>query len=252
MDESFVRPEDLTHNGHWEKELQSRAVVREYEALKKREYRERRKHKSFASFMDADAASMHTIVREIVQYFIERTRGMEKAVKCRILNQVLEHPAMLGLLDQAFREEQQVQSTLLANVRNTLAIVKQPSNKDELFLKKSALAMLMNSSKDLPVAKVARVMQVTKHSLYRARSSVEAKSAHGSGLFSLAACRKQQRSSTISEELKELVYTFWQSESRVSPNKKDVCRKRLGRKSYIKHPIHLLDVPQVYHLFCAK
>ena len=110
----------------------------------------------------------------------------------------------------------------------------------------------MNSSKNLPVAKVARVMQVTKHSLYKARSSVQAKSAHGSGLFSLAACRKQQRSSTISEELKELVYTFWQSESRVSPNKKDVCRKRLGRKSYIKHPAHLLDVPQVYHLFCAK
>ncbi|MCO5552686.1 hypothetical protein L7F22_006203 [Adiantum nelumboides] len=202
--------------------------------------------------MDADAASMHTIVREIVQYFIERTGGMEKAMKCRILNQVLEHPTMLRLLDQAFREEQQVQSMLLANVRDTLAIVKQPSNKDELFLKKSALAMLMNSSKDLPMAKVARVMQVTKHSLYRARSSVQAKSAHGSGLFSLAACRKQQRSSTISEELKELVYTFWQSESRVSPNKKDVCRKRLGRKSYIKHPVHLLDAPQVYHLFYAK
>ena len=108
MDESSVRPEDLTHNGHWEKQLQSRTVVREYEALKKREYRERRKRKSFASLMDADEASMHTIVREIVQYFIEKTGGMEKAVKCRILNQVLEHPAMLGLLDGAFREEQQV------------------------------------------------------------------------------------------------------------------------------------------------
>ncbi|MCO5597335.1 hypothetical protein L7F22_051411 [Adiantum nelumboides] len=34
-------------------------------------------------------------------------------------------------------------------------------------------------------------------------------------------------------------------ETRVSPNKKDVCSKRLARCSYVKHPIHLLEEPQV-------
>ncbi|MCO5571463.1 hypothetical protein L7F22_025203 [Adiantum nelumboides] len=39
--------------------------------------------------------------------------------------------------------------------------------------------------------------------------------------------------------------SFWTDETRVSPNKKDVCSKRLARCSYVKHPIHLLEEPQV-------
>ncbi|KAI5074791.1 hypothetical protein GOP47_0010752 [Adiantum capillus-veneris] len=35
------------------------------------------------------------------------------------------------------------------------------------------------------------------------------------------------------------------SSTRVSPNKKDVCRKRIGRNSYVKHPVHLLEQSQV-------
>ena len=64
----------------------------------------------------------------------------------------------------------------------------------------------------------------------------------------MAASHKQHRSSPITDEIKELFYTFWKEKTRVSPNKKDVGQKRVGRKSYMKHPVHLLDKSQVEYL----
>ena len=37
----------------------------------------------------------------------------------------------------------------------------------------------------------------------------------------------------ISLMTRDLVYAFWTSKTRVSPNKKDICRKRIGRKSVV-------------------
>ena len=66
------------------------------------------------------------------------------------------------------------------------------------------------------------------------------------GAFPLQLCLRQRPKSTIiTMEIKEFVFGFWKTETRVSPNKKDVCRKHLGRKSYTKHPVHLLDESQV-------
>ena len=109
-------------------------------------------------------------------------------------------------------------------------------------MKNVALQMLLNSKENMPIAKVSRVLKVSRRTLFKARSRQE-KPGVDVGLFSLAACHKQNHCSPITDELKEMVYTFWREETFVSPNKKDVCRKRVGRKSYIKHPVHLLDEP---------
>ena len=52
--------------------------------------------------------------------------------------------------------------------------------------------------------------------------------------------------STIIDVLINIISSFWETESRVSPNKKNVYRKRIGRKCYIKHPMHLLGESQVF------
>ncbi|MCO5591795.1 hypothetical protein L7F22_045787 [Adiantum nelumboides] len=53
------------------------------------------------------------------------------------------------------------------------------------------------------------------------------------------------RRTHITQTIKDIVFQFWTDETRVPPNKKDVCSKRLARCSYVKHPIHLLKKPQV-------
>ncbi len=72
-----------------------------------------------------------------------------------------------------------------------------------------------------------------------------ATSMNHSKVASVLGQRQLPKGNIISNELRDLVYAFWTSETRVSPNKKDICRKRVGRKSVVKHPVHLLDDSQV-------
>lgn len=53
----------------------------------------------------------------------------------------------------------------------------------------------------------------------------------------------------LTHDEKELIFSFWMSNTCVSPNKKDVCRKCIGIKSYVKHPVHLLEQSQVITCF---
>ena len=69
-------------------------------------------------------------------------------------------------------------------------------------------------------------------------------SGEGTSLLKLTTRCKPMTS--ITSEIKAVITSFWTNESRVSPNKKDLCRKPVGRNQYEEHPIHLLDVPQVF------
>ena len=51
---------------------------------------------------------------------------------------------------------------------------------------------------------------------------------------------------TITSEIKDIITIFWTNTSRVSPNKKDLCKKYFGWNVYEEHPNHLLDVPQMF------
>lgn len=56
---------------------------------------------------------------------------------------------------------------------------------------------------------------------------------------------RAKRSDCLPDEVKEKVAMFWGRETRVSPNKKDVVRHRLGPKIHETHPAHLLEISQV-------
>lgn len=45
--------------------------------------------------------------------------------------------------------------------------------------------------------------------------------------------------------IKEMVQLWWDQQSRVSPNKKDVTRKRVGVNNYVVHATHYLTEAQV-------
>ena len=64
--------------------------------------------------------------------------------------------------------------------------------------------------------------------------------------FPVEACQQKIHCTTcITEDIKDLVFGFWTTETQVSPNKKDICQKRIERKAVLKHPVHLLDQNQV-------
>ena len=58
---------------------------------------------------------------------------------------------------------------------------------------------------------------------------------------------RKRRSDCLSAEDRSAVSGWWETETTVSPNKKDVKRRRIGVKDYETHATHYLQVLQVNH-----
>jgi hypothetical protein len=63
-----------------------------------------------------------------------------------------------------------------------------------------------------------------------------------------AFCGKERRTDTIPPEVCKLVTDFWTDNSRVSPNRKDVVRKRVAANEWTIHPSHHLMESQSFLL----
>jgi hypothetical protein len=60
--------------------------------------------------------------------------------------------------------------------------------------------------------------------------------------------RRSGRSDSISVATKNLVQEWWTTETQISPNRKDICRRKSGtgiKGDYEEHPIHYLQTSQV-------
>ena len=58
-------------------------------------------------------------------------------------------------------------------------------------------------------------------------------------------CVRQRRVDALPSNVTKLVEDFSTTNTRISPNRKDVARKRIGVKEWIYHPTHHLTESQV-------
>ncbi|MCO5572197.1 hypothetical protein L7F22_025948 [Adiantum nelumboides] len=176
---------------------------------------------------------------------------MDASGRKEIFDELLpQHPCFLTMQSKS----KELEAIMLRNICNTLNHVKVPISSDEFFVKKSAMLMLVNGGSkeqntDMSISQTAKLMGIHKRNLYSAKHHLIV-SSESNGLFLASACHRDDAQRThITQTIKDIVFQFWTDEMRVSPNKKDVCSKRLARCSYVKHPIHLLDEPQVIDIF---
>ena len=216
--------------------------IREYWAAKKREERARKR----AALPPSDASSppeCRKVCKKIVRCWQDATQGMDLQTQKTIFSQILQHPTFCMLHSSTLH----IEKSIFCNIQHTLNQVKVPHSADELMLKRAACMMMLNSEGG--ESNITRHTQIAKVFGMHRRNFVGANlrlQQGKDGQLPLQLCHRQlPQTSTITTEIRMLVFEFWQTETRVSPNKKDVCRKRLGRKVYTKHPIHLLDEPQV-------
>lgn len=152
-------------------------------------------------------------------------------------------PCIPRLLDAS----SQIESKLLANVRHTLTQIKQPHSADEMFVKSSAILMLMNSRdgdpEDINFSQVARYLGVDRRTLSQAKLRL---SSENEDRFPIFMCRRGWNTGRLTEVMKDVIVSFWITRTQVSPNKKDICNMRIGTGTYVQHPFHLLDESQVY------
>ncbi|MCO5608574.1 hypothetical protein L7F22_062785 [Adiantum nelumboides] len=171
---------------------------------------------------------------------------MDASGRKEIFDELLQHPCFLTMQSKS----KELEAIMLRNIRNTLNHVKVPRSSYEFFVKKSAMLMLVNGGSkeqntDMSIPQAAKLMGIHKRNLYSAKHHLIV-SSESDGSFLASACHRDDAWRThITQTIKDIVFQFWTDETRVSPNKKYVCSKRLARCSYVKHQIHLLEEPQV-------
>ena len=108
--------------------------------------------------------------------------------------------------------------------------------------------MVLNTTSGtvLNQSKIATLLGVHRRNIAAATSRLHMKDEDE--VLPLSACQRSlHRGTHVSSETRDIVYAFWTSETRVSPNKKEICKFRIEEKSVVKHPIHFLDDSQVHH-----
>ena len=60
-----------------------------------------------------------------------------------------------------------------------------------------------------------------------------------------ALCGRTKRINALAPQITKLVAEYWTDNTRISPNRKDVVKKRVGAKQWIDHPTHHLQESQV-------
>ena len=121
-------------------------------------------------------------------------------------------------------------SSIMCNVCNTLALVKQPRCNEELFLKNASLQMLLNSKENMPISKVSRVLKVSRRTLFKARSRQE-KPGVDARLFSLAACHKKKIVALSQMSLKKWSTPFGERRLVFHPTRRMFVESEWGGKA---------------------
>ena len=220
--------------------------IREYWAEKKREDRSRKKGVEMC-------CDSHVIKKKaaktVISCWQQVTREMDIDMKKDIFKLILQHPSFMNIPSFATST---VERSILSNIQNTMRQVKVPRSAAELALKRSACLMMLNGNSSTRVnhTQTAKFLGLHRRNLVATSARLEVSE---DGELPLELCQKQPKvSHVIDDQMKDLVLAFWTSHTRVSPNKKDVCRKRVGRGSFIEYVIHLLDEPQVHTLARSK
>ena len=221
-----------------EDQLQS---LRQYECERKKEQRKKRK-------LQSKSQSVLSLKQESVSLIVEFTLGVlnqfEKQDKIEVMAEFLDDKHIQPLI----REKSiatHMHTSVISALKSSLQVLKVPKCNDELFMKRGALTLIANGLGDQEVSlrRASEVLGIHPRNLYLARERLQRDGT--SSQMHLKQCQRQPRNDFPTSEIKELVVSFWTAESRVSPNKKDICRQRIGPKLYEKHPIHLLDDSQV-------
>ena len=131
---------------------------------------------------------------------------------------------------------------ILENIRAELQRTKNPHTSGKLARKRSILEAAV-SGIQTDFSRFHLVLRTKKTNVVGAVERLEAASLDSDARFNIPARRKRQGG--IPDDVKDAVKAWWTHKTRVSPNRKDIRRKRLGCNDYDTHPAHLLLETQV-------
>ena len=133
-----------------------------------------------------DQSKKQKICQSMVQNFNKLTMGTDASARKKVFDELLQHCCFLSMQSR-FKV---LEANMLENIRNTLNNVKVPRSSYEVFVKKSAMLMLVNGeSKEqsiaMSISQAANLMGIHKRNLYLAKHRLTMAS-ESDGLFPIS------------------------------------------------------------------
>jgi hypothetical protein len=192
------------------------------------------------------ARELNRISLRIAQYIVEELRSCPGPSSRRdVMERVMRHNTISLLLHVYYArpQEAKVIHSFIENFKNELQLVKQ-ANSNELLARKSALLDAAVSQGIEGVRPLSRVLVTTQKSINIALNRRVYAADSQDTVCSLRLNRKKRAG--LSEYVKQCIHAWWNGQTKVSPNKKDIVKHRVGRKDWAEpHPTHYLCEPQV-------
>lgn len=189
------------------------------------------------------------VVSVIVNFFVSQMQSCQHASsRMKIMELFLEDEQISQFLPEHYPRGQdaKVQFEFLKNYQHELEEVKGVHSADKLARKAVLLDAAVSTSVTSTKA-LSRVLKIHPSNLRVAISRQRDKNLAGTS-FALV---KRKKRPGLPEAVKEAVISWWTTETRVSPNRKEIVQKWLSRNTYEKHCTHYLLQSQVHVEFLA-
>ena len=195
----------------------------------------------------------HLTVREsnrissrIAQYIVEELRSCPGPLSRKdIMERVLRRNTVWPLLPDYYPQPQEAKVVhgFILNFRHELSMVK-VANSNELLARKSALLDAAVSMGNGGVRALSRVLHTSTESITIAKNRRIYAHSPEETVPRLRIQRKKRGG--LSDYIKDQIEAWWRSQTKVSPNKKDIVKHRVGRNLWAEpHPTHYLCEAQV-------
>ena len=189
--------------------------------------------------------SKRRVVLHIVRYLLEVIERFCLEDHRDIISRVLHHQLLNEDMENIKFRDQCVSEEIVECMKSSLHLVKGVESIDKLGAKRAALHMVVNGTtkKKYSDTKVALALGIQRRNLMKHQTNIQ------SNQFKWLGFGRRRRCDALSPEIIEEVGSFWAKNTRVSPNKKDVCRQRISRGRYQIHPRHFLEMTEVIQIF---
>ena len=190
--------------------------------------------------------SLHSKANRVIEVLeAELISCPGSASRAKLFHILWSHPSVTQNLPEFYLppKEAKAQMEVIANLQRELDAVKGVQSTNKLVVRGALLSAAV-STEVSNLRAIAKVLKTSPSNVENARHRRHHLQSSGSSVW--AAPRRRQRSDVLTEEVVTAVGCWWAAETRVSPNKKDVVRKRIpGGRTAEEHATHFLLESQV-------
>ena len=187
--------------------------------------------------------SKNRVLLQMAQYIVEELKSCPGPSSRReVLEKLLNHITILPLLLEYNPRPAEARAIFMfiECFRTELQAIATGHSRDTLA-RKGALMDATVSANFGHLGSLSRVLQTNPSNI---NAALERRLGLDAPSFALLMRKKRPG---LSEYIRATVWTWWHQHTRVSPNKKDVIRHRVGPKEYVEHPTHYLIDTQANH-----